>query len=226
MQVGNLIRPTLPRQLVRDPSLVLDLPLYKLDGQAFNSVDAYGHLATNTGALWTPNGRTFDGVDDLLTLGRITELEGASAQWTIEFWFKLTDNLTNVRCFFAYDANDLLQTNDCYMYWQSSNLQIQYQMGGGEAEKASPVVSLADLGWHHIIYGKSATNALIYFDAALIVDTAFAGGAFTSSYTLKFADNFNVNFGKGTYGAIRIHNRLLTPWEILGRYIMSKGRYL
>ena len=51
-----------------DPSMVLYLPLYELDGASFMSKDAYGHLCTVTGALWTSQGRDFDGIDDSITL--------------------------------------------------------------------------------------------------------------------------------------------------------------
>ena len=50
---------------IRDNSLVLDLPLYKLDGTKFKSQDAYGHLCTVTGALWRLTHRNFDGDDDI-----------------------------------------------------------------------------------------------------------------------------------------------------------------
>ena len=40
---------------------VLWLPLYRKDGDTILSSDGYGHLCTVTGALWTPQGRTFDG---------------------------------------------------------------------------------------------------------------------------------------------------------------------
>ena len=38
-----------------DPSLVLYLSLWKLDGDSFMSKDAYGHLCTVTGALYSIN---------------------------------------------------------------------------------------------------------------------------------------------------------------------------
>ena len=49
-----------------DPSLVLYLPLHQRDGSSFMSKDAYGHVCTVTGAVWTPEGRLFDGVDDYI----------------------------------------------------------------------------------------------------------------------------------------------------------------
>ena len=57
-----------------DPSLVFYLPLYELDGDSFMSKDAYGHLCTVTGALWTLQGRYYDGVDDLINCGKPTIL--------------------------------------------------------------------------------------------------------------------------------------------------------
>jgi len=51
------------RDFIFDPSLVLYLPLYQLDGWAFMSRDAYGHLCSVTGAKWTPQGRDLDEQD-------------------------------------------------------------------------------------------------------------------------------------------------------------------
>lgn len=56
------------RDIVRDPSLVLDLPLHLLDGSKFMSKDAYGHLCTVTGALWRLNGRKFNGSSDHISV--------------------------------------------------------------------------------------------------------------------------------------------------------------
>jgi hypothetical protein len=53
-----------------DPDLVLYLPLWSADlkGDSFYSKDSYAHLCTVTGALWTPQGRHFDGVDDKIAV--------------------------------------------------------------------------------------------------------------------------------------------------------------
>ena len=79
------------RAILNDPSLVLYLPLYKLDGASFMSRDAYGHLATVTGALWRPNGRYFDGVDDHIIVPHHASLDITDAI-TIEAWCKFTFN--------------------------------------------------------------------------------------------------------------------------------------
>ncbi len=66
--------------------LVLYLPLWALKGSSFKSVDAYKHLATVTGALWQPDGRTFDG-DDLITLADPAVLQ-LTGDFTVEAWVR------------------------------------------------------------------------------------------------------------------------------------------
>ncbi len=70
-----------------DPSLALYLPLYKRDGTSFMSDEAYGHLATVTGAIWTPQGRYFDGVDDYLRIPDAPSLD-LTGEMTILAWMK------------------------------------------------------------------------------------------------------------------------------------------
>ena len=72
-----------------DPSLVLYLPLYELDGASFMSKDAYGHLCTVTGATWTPRGRSFDGTDDHIALPQAAyQVAGDGDDLTILIWYE------------------------------------------------------------------------------------------------------------------------------------------
>lgn len=50
--------------------LVLYFPLWALKGSPIQSVDAYQHAGTVTGALWRPNGRDFDVIDDFINCGQ------------------------------------------------------------------------------------------------------------------------------------------------------------
>jgi len=73
---------------ITDPNLVLYLPLHRLDGASFMSRDAYGHLCTVTGALWTPQGRSFDAVpDDYITVPDHSVFD-ISAELTVLVWVK------------------------------------------------------------------------------------------------------------------------------------------
>ena len=53
---------------VYDPFVCLYLPLRELDGASFMSRDHYGHLCTVAGARWTPEGYSYDKVDDVITI--------------------------------------------------------------------------------------------------------------------------------------------------------------
>ena len=82
------------RDFILDSSLVLYLPLYRLDGASIMSEDGYGHLCTVTGALWRPNGRCFDG-DDKITLADTDVLSFGNATvddpLTFMTWIRMVD---------------------------------------------------------------------------------------------------------------------------------------
>ncbi len=77
-------------EFILDPSLVLYLPLHQLDGSSFASKDAYGHLCSVTGALWTPRGRWFDGggaADDLINCGSADSIDNIfDGGGSVEVW--------------------------------------------------------------------------------------------------------------------------------------------
>ncbi len=67
--------------------LVLYLPLWALRDSAFNSVDAFKHTCTVTGALWQPDGRLFDGTDDQVLCGNAASLDNIfDGGGTLIFW--------------------------------------------------------------------------------------------------------------------------------------------
>ena len=74
---------------VYDPALALYLPFDKLDSVSFRSTDAYGHLVSRIGAVWTPFGYKFDGVDDYITIPDATILRPTS--FCIRIWANLAD---------------------------------------------------------------------------------------------------------------------------------------
>ena len=87
---------------------VLYLPLWKRDGASFMSDDAYGHLCTANGCLWTPQGRRLDGTDDKLTVSAASSLDCTNAL-TVATWINQTV-LTHGAIVnkFAYQVNGYL----------------------------------------------------------------------------------------------------------------------
>ena len=81
----------LKRSFILDPALRLYLPLWKLDGNSFQSKDAYGHLATVTGATKVLQGFSFDGVDDKITIPHAATLDfGLTSFWEMMVFKLLT----------------------------------------------------------------------------------------------------------------------------------------
>lgn len=86
------------RDFLLDPALALYLPFYKLDGAKIMSNDAHGFLATVSGAHWTIQGRSFDEIDNVITISDHVLLSNNTTYFSISGWFKTgnVDNQANV----------------------------------------------------------------------------------------------------------------------------------
>ncbi|KKN36480.1 hypothetical protein LCGC14_0773030 [marine sediment metagenome] len=92
---------------VLDPSLVLYLPLYELDGQVVASKDAHGHKCTVTKATYTASGRTFGTDADVETpsLGLTDADDYTICEW-YEGTFRVLANVGGVgKTYYVDDAN-------------------------------------------------------------------------------------------------------------------------
>ena len=193
---------------ILNPNLVLYLPLWKLDGSSFMSKDACGHLCTVTGALWRPDGRYFDGVDDKIEWDAITVTAGSLEGWFM--FHKLGTELGGVNNSFvspfyqyqAFDDRIVIHTTSKYF-----------------------IVPIVKNQWHHLVFtwtdNSDSDTAILYFDTVAKSQEAGASGTI-----LVFEDiagketNFN-----GLCGEVRLYNRVLTPQEIQHNYLATKWRY-
>jgi len=217
---------------VFDPSLVLYLPLYELDGSSFASRDAYGHLCTVTGALWRPNGHYFDGADD-----RIAVADSAGSAFdlitamTYEVWVKPGNGGDNYGRFLSKtDANPYANrkvmlgkelADETNVRWEHSDLA-----GGGVLNSGAGAMVVD--AWNHVVgtYENSGQK-FIYVNGASVASATQAGTvASTAGGVLWIGSLFatNQNF-LGDIGEVRIYNRGLTPQEIQHNYLATKWRY-
>lgn len=206
-----------------DPSLVLYLPLHKLDRASFMSKDAYGHLCTVTGAVWRPSGRYFDGGDDYIDCGAPTGfIAGSSA--TITGWFK------------PLDANEVVQV--LISRWAAvpprwalrydSNRTLSFYPNATESWVSSDAGVVTLDVFSHITMVKTPTEIRFYVNGEEAgsgsspndIDTATANihiGKFTN-----LAANYHF---PGTIGEITVHKRALTAIEIQLMYLATRWRY-
>ena len=207
-----------------DPSLVLYLPLYKLDGASFMSRDAYGHLCTVTGAVWTPQGRDFDGNDDYIT--QATFLDTMPSALTIEMWAKAQGGAGTERPLFQKE--NVIGQDRIWASIAGANNTLWFSTEGGNLGAKS--VNGGDLSldaWYHLVSIYEAGKALKCY-----VNTVESTGATADTIGDGTAEDFYIGnvWAKnlawdGLIPEVRIYNRALTPLEIQHNYLATKWRY-
>lgn len=209
---------------VFDASLVLYLPLHKLDGASFMSGDMYGHLCSVFGATWVLGGRSFDGVDDFISIPDSPVLD-ITAGLTLETWVNVTKTGAYQEIVYKQAAgagyNDpfllRVENNDCLAARIGDGISAENYIGGGSAISGS--------GWRHVVFGYDASYL------HLLVDTQPDAAPLAKTVT-PVTNNSNMLVGKGYYGKVggiigevRLYNRLLTSGEIQRNYLATKWRY-
>lgn len=198
--------------IIIDPSLVLYLPLHELEGDSFMSRDGYGHLCTVTGALWRPDGRSFDGIDDFISLPDFST--DFTDEATIIAWVKLDD---------ASPANPKLGLWEIHA--ATPNQATLYPYTDGKAylstfrtARVSGIVLSGAVNlenWHTVmITTKPGTNNWkFYQDLELVkqvdgeVSVNITGGSIQIGRDTSQASNF---FLDGNLGELVIYNRFFT----------------
>ena len=210
------------RDFIFDPSLVLYLPLYELDGASFMSRDAYGHLCTVTGALWTPQGRSFDGTDDYMDCGRGSSIDLTGAL-TIEAWLNIpTDSSVN-----AYLITKREGSTNQYMVLIDADVKPLFLCVGAASESITGNTALTKGRWHHLVCKTDGTTGYILLDGE--EDKSGAVNSPTTKAVNLFigarGDSPAAGYLQTYIGEIRLYNRDLSHLEIQRNYLATKWRY-
>ena len=205
---------------VFDPSLVLYLPLYQLDGASFVSKDAHGHLCSVTGALWRPNGRYFDGTDDKITIPDHNALD-LITDATIEVWLNI-DDLSANRAIVARHTNSFVML--CYGTGAGNPQKVGFGKNG--VDEVRSTTQLSTNTWYHCVGTKNANLV-----GAVYINGVLEGTGTAANYS-ALSDDILIGellTGSGDFsgliGEVRIYNRALTPQEIQCNYLATKWRY-
>ena len=205
-----------------DPSCVLYLPLHRLDGASFMSKDAYGHLCTATGALWTPRGRSFDGSDDLIDCGNPVALGETTFMW----WMKTPHDWAAYKGILKF--GEAVTYTGLHMEPTIGQLRLRLHSNNRRIFYNAP----ADLsGWHHYVLYIAGSgiddidNASLEIDGVALPDTTTvktSGPLAWDKFILGMSD---YGFLECTIDKVRIYNRGLTSLEKQRRYLAAKWRY-
>ena len=209
---------------ILEPCLVLHLPLHKMDGASFMSGDACGHQIVNYEAFWTPHGRSFDGIDDLINCGGSPTLD--SQQYTLICWFKTTASspdtdighrLVNIARAAGGESKIALRlkNNIADLFWITSSTSI-------DSISTGDIVN--DGGWHHLAGTTNGKIFTVYLDSDY--KAMKSSELHTSFYKLCIgAIHTETGAYDGIIGEARVYNRVLTALEIQLDYLATKQRY-
>ncbi len=211
------IRSTLP---------VLYVPLWKRDGVQFLSEDGYGHLCSVIGATLGLQGRTFDGIDDQITMPVGTN-NFTTENFTLEAWVKFT-SLTTAP--YIINNSNSTSTVGYELYVQANGaLTISTcKVGGGQYSYTAAGGITAGV-WLDCVGVRNGASGLLYVNGVNYVDTAAVHqdpATSTELLRLGYYGSGTPNYIlTGTMGEVRIYNRALTALEVQRNYLSTKWRY-
>ncbi len=209
------------------PDLALFAPLWYegLQGSPFKSLDINRHVSTVTGALWTPQGRSLDGTDDVINCGDSVALDLTSAV-TLWAWVKSTVTLNINQHIIGRDTGSAGGRN--YYIWFADDATVIFNIWIGAASKtAKPGVVAVKDQW--AFWGGTYDGANLYGYKNLTRGTATAASGAIDNGDVSFTAGLRAVASDrdftGIIGEFGVYNRALTQAERASLYLSTKWRY-
>ncbi len=207
---------------------------YEFEDNINDSTSNYNLSIANTGSLTYNNtgkyGKSFvfDGVNYLKT---ITNSINESATGTISFWMKDNDDEAGMT-FLAMQDNNVTSYYSPSIYSNGSNELASHGDYAGNPLLASPVDTLFDDNWHHVVLTFSGTDtAQFYVDGVAISMQPGDLENFRIGTTMYLGAQFNPNTNApntpqftpytGEMDDVRIYNRELNATDVTELYNYS-----
>jgi hypothetical protein len=212
--------------------LALYLPLHQADGNPLVSRDACGHVCTVTGALWRPDGRCFDGIDDFINTDASVADGKLGGVFTLMCWGRLAKWNTNQN---LIGTGSMASPGDYGGFdFNNSDKKIYARTctgTSGENIVGSIGVFTNDAGWHLFAMTVDEDGHINHF----VIDDTDMGSSSIHNNDLSVHTHLyigqlpytspNVNPLKGTVGDVWLYGRELTVREIQRHYLGTKWRY-
>lgn len=208
---------------VFDQGLVLYLPLHELDGSSFASKDVSGQLATVTGALWRPSGRTFDGIDDEIGCG--TTIGNGLTRITVEVWLKSTAGLGAKADGWYGGISKAGVFGLGWQGWTDGWTMDFYDTGSVRHAVDTTNVYLNAGQWYHLVYTYDGAFMKLYQDTVEITSANVGGFTFQTTANPLRVGYMDGGFWEGTIGEVKLYRRVLSAAEIQHNYLATKWRY-
>jgi len=217
----------------------LDLRLYEYPPNNTYVFDRsrYNNHGTITGALWTPQGRSFGG-DDLIDIDNtLTKLSTATVG-TWEMWGKLTDAtpvaLNTLICFGDTDDDESLHLR----VLATGKISVScVDAGVDDWVFSTNNVLITDNTFFHLVLIQNGVSPILIVNGQLVAITFSIEVDKTTWFSqLTGLDNGrigcsnrntagNAAFLTGSVGEVRFYNRALSTGEVRQNYLATKWRY-
>jgi hypothetical protein len=175
------------------------------------------------------NSFNFDGTDDYIDLGSITEIGSSSTEFSVEVWFKPD----------ALETASLIQNgsdynSNTYYLWQQSSSELVFEVYGSSSFDAITFdeASNYEIGtWYHLVgVWKSGERLKLYKNGSASLNKTWATGSIQTS--LKSGDT-NTLIGQrnssfyfdGNLPIVRLYTTALTEAQVLQNFNAQKTRF-
>ena len=199
----------------------------------FRSDDAYGHLCTVTGALWTPQGRSFDGIDDKIIVPGHSVFKSSPSAISGMVWYKPSALPAATKS--ILDMSDsaatygwALNLNQNEAGDASAGWAVFWRISGGVWSGAGLASALVLDTWVYLGFTYDAANTIVYKNGAVIRTKATVGAitmpAGNPDVGVGSASS-SANFVPGIIGAASFYNCALSALGHQNIYLATKWRY-
>ncbi len=171
------------------------------------------------------NSLTFNGTTDYLTQEAYPAIQLGDGDFTIETWFKSTDDAAYLFHKGSMAADAATGATGKWVGIELKNGLLKFSVDDNETKSESnfEAKSFFDGQWHHLVcVRESATSRLkIYVDGNLMADAADATGDISDNNELLVIGNCNVsfnNFYKGAFDEFAIYKGAMSANKVAERF--------
>lgn len=202
---------------------------YAGTGTTWFDLSPSGYDATLVGPTFASNSFDFDGVNDYVDAGAITDIGSTSTEFSVELWFK--PDATAIKSLIQNGSD--YNTNTYYL-WQQSATELVFEVWGGSGFDAVTFTDINDyvIGtWYHLVgVWKSGESLKLYKNADASANTPWSTGSIQNAVV---NGNTNTIIGQrgssfyynGNMPIVRLYTKALTAIEVQQNFDAEKSRF-
>lgn len=210
-------RKEIEMSLYMEPGLILNLPLYRVDGAGFCSSDAYGHKCVAMGGHCVAGGRLFDGVDDIICVPDCPQFDfGTDRDCTIMIWFRQSDCQRDAYIAAKRDTDIGQRRILIFISSMTGKLGISIKDGVNSMPLLQSRENIKnDHRWHCVVFSCDRDHirgAQLDLDGVLqgIADPTNVGDISTPGRDLVIGATYSQGWFRDCIGEVMVWNRALT----------------